>query len=252
MATEQVSCQMPVRDDSHPFRRARRVEETLVSFALRLSSEHTRNRCGSPDVMSEPGDAPMTGNATMHVSTEAPSRSAMTRRGFLTAATSFALLTAGHRSVLAAPRGERRLALYNPHTDERFDDVYWSDGSYVAPSLTRIDWLMRDYHRDAVAVIDPELIDLLHRIAHRLETSEPFHLLSGYRTAATNRLLRHEGLSVAVHSEHLKGKAADINIDGISLMHLRRAAVALQAGGVGVYPRDRFVHVDVGPVRVWG
>jgi uncharacterized protein YcbK (DUF882 family) len=193
----------------------------------------------------------MPGNATARAPEESALRSSITRRGFLAAATSLAFVAACHHSVLAAPRGDRRLALYNPHTDEGFNDVYWCDGSYVDESLKRIDWLMRDFHRDAVAPIDPELIELLQRIGYRLDTSKPFCLLSGYRTAATNRLLRREGLSVAVHSEHLKGKAADISVDGVSLAHLRRAAISLRAGGVGSYPRDHFLHVDVGPVRVW-
>jgi len=32
---------------------------------------------------------------------------------------------------------------------------------------------------------------------------------------------------------------------------MRRAAMAMRAGGVGYYPRSRFLHVDVGPVRYW-
>jgi uncharacterized protein YcbK (DUF882 family) len=192
----------------------------------------------------------MSGNATGQREGNSAAGARITRRGLLVGAASLAFLAA-HAPALAAAGGDRRLALYNPHTDERFSDVYWCDGRYVGESLKRIDWLMRDFHRDAVAPIDPELIDLLHRIAHRLETGKPFRLLSGYRTPATNRLLRREGLFPAAHSEHLKGKAADIYIENVSLTHLRRAAVSLKAGGVGSYPRDHFIHVDVGPVRVW-
>ena len=75
--------------------------------------------------------------------------------------------------------------------------------------------------------------------------------VSGYRTAATNRLLQREGWAPAAHSEHLVGKAADICVDHVSLRHLHRAAVSFKAGGVGMYPRDHFIHVDVGPPRVW-
>jgi len=141
--------------------------------------------------------------------------------------------------------------LYNPHTDERFSDVFWCDGSYVPDSLKLINWLMRDFHRDAVAPIDVDLLQLLHRIGQRLETRRPFRILSGYRTPATNRLLQREGWAPAARSEHLVGMAADICVNGVSLRHLRRAAVSLKAGGVGTYPRDHFIHVDVGSVRVW-
>jgi uncharacterized protein YcbK (DUF882 family) len=173
------------------------------------------------------------------------------RRAVLGAAASLVFLAGFNRAAFALPRGERRLQLYNPHTDERFQDVFWCDGSYVPESLTSINWLMRDFHRNVVAPIDVDLLDLLQRINQRLETHRPFRILSGYRTAATNRLLQREGWAPAEHSEHLVGKAADICVDRVSLKHLRRAAVSLKAGGVGTYPRDHFIHVDVGPPRVW-
>jgi uncharacterized protein YcbK (DUF882 family) len=153
--------------------------------------------------------------------------------------------------AVAMPRGDRRLALFNPHTGEHFNDVYWSDGAYVDNSLRNINWLMRDFHRDEVAPIDAELLDLLQRLGARLGTNKPFTVLSGYRSLATNRLLRHEGVAAATNSEHLRGKAADIRIDGITLTRLHAAALSLKAGGVGMYPRDDFIHVDVGPVREW-
>lgn len=181
----------------------------------------------------------------------ARSKRVHTRRALLGAAASMMFFVGLGRTAHAALRGERRLLLYNPHTDERFNDVYWCDGGYVTGSLKRIDWLMRDFHRDKVAPIDRELLDLLHRLAWRVETRKPFHILSGYRTVATNRLLREEGWGAAVHSEHLQGKAADICISGVRLKHLRRAALSLKVGGVGTYWHDHFVHVDVGPVRSW-
>lgn len=171
------------------------------------------------------------------------------RRAVLGAAASFVFLAGFNRAAFALPRGERRLQLYNPHTDERFADIFWCDGSYVPDSLQHINWLMRDFHRDVVAPIDVDLLELLHRIDQRLGVRRPFRVLSGYRTAATNRLLQREGWAPAAHSEHLVGKAADICIDRVSLKHLHRAAVSLKAGGVGSY--DHFTHVDVGPVRVW-
>jgi uncharacterized protein YcbK (DUF882 family) len=173
------------------------------------------------------------------------------RRALLGAAAGAVLAAAVGGTAFAAPRGDRKLALYNPNTDERFDDVYWCDGCYVPSSLHRVDWLMRDFHQDKVVPIDPKLIDLLHRIRLRLGTGRPVHILSGYRTAATNRLLRGEGWAPAEHSEHLVAKAADIAIEGVSLAHLSHAALSLRAGGVGTYWHWQFVHVDVGPVRSW-
>lgn len=182
----------------------------------------------------------------------APGRArALGRRTLIHAAASAVCLCAFGRLAEAAPRGERRVALFNPHTTENFDDVYWCDGAYVRSSLSSINWLMRDFHRDAVASIDPTLIDLLHHISQRLDSRHPFRILSGYRTPATNRLLWREGFAPAAHSEHLQARAADICVDRVRLNHLRRAAVSLKGGGVGTYWHENFVHVDVGPVRAW-
>ena len=177
--------------------------------------------------------------------------SPLARRSFLAAAAGVVLLSVLPGTARAQPSDVRRLTLYNPNTDEQFSDVYWHNDRYVAGSLDRINWLMRDYHRERVMPIDPRLLDLLHRLAERPETDKPFQILSGYRTAATNRLLRHEGFAAAVNSEHVRAKAADIRIERVRLKHLRDAALSLKAGGVGIYWHEDFVHVDVGRVRSW-
>jgi uncharacterized protein YcbK (DUF882 family) len=56
---------------------------------------------------------------------------------------------------------------------------------------------------------------------------------------------------IAENSLHLVGKAIDIRIPGRQLGALRKAAIALQGGGVGYYPKSDFVHIDVGRVRHW-
>jgi uncharacterized protein YcbK (DUF882 family) len=61
--------------------------------------------------------------------------------------------------------------------------------------------------------------------------------------------LRGEG--VAKHSYHIKGMAVDLRSEGRSLEQVREAALSLQCGGVGYYPRSSFVHVDCGPIRRW-
>ena len=53
---------------------------------------------------------------------------------------------------------------------------------------------------------------------------------------------------VATQSLHMDGKAIDIRVPGIKLMHLRDAAASLKLGGVGFYPSSDFVHVDTGRV----
>ena len=79
-------------------------------------------------------------------------------------------------------------------------------------------------------------------------------MISGYRSAATNALLRERGgatSGVAPHSLHMVGQAIDIRVPGIRLERLRDAAKSLKIGGVGYYPASDFVHVDIGRVRYW-
>ncbi|MDD9979562.1 MAG: DUF882 domain-containing protein, partial [Boseongicola sp.] len=50
----------------------------------------------------------------------------------------------------------------------------------------------------------------------------------------------------------MKGQAVDLRLTGRSVSQIARAAIACSAGGVGKYSRSNFVHMDCGPVRVWG
>lgn len=152
--------------------------------------------------------------------------------------------------VLAGPP-ERSLAFYNLHTGEGLKTVYWARGKYVSQALAEINHILRDYRTGETKAMDVRLLDLLHEIAAKLDTRQPFHIISGYRSPATNAMLRQRTSGVAEHSQHMEGKAADIRVPGLDLLALRRLAAALHEGGVGFYPRSGFVHVDVGRVRSW-
>jgi uncharacterized protein YcbK (DUF882 family) len=165
-------------------------------------------------------------------------------------ATGLAVLT---RPAIGATSGasERTLGFYNTHTGERLSRVYWADGNYVPEALGEIDVILRDHRNGEVKEIDRGLLDLLHRLGERLESGEVFHVISGYRSPATNQMLLSQGAGVAKKSMHLEGKAIDIRLPDRPLEQLHAAAVALEGGGVGYYPKPEFVHVDVGRVRYW-
>jgi uncharacterized protein YcbK (DUF882 family) len=146
---------------------------------------------------------------------------------------------------------ERSLALYNPHTKDSFSGVYWRDGKYVSDALKNINHIMRDFHSDDIKQIDTHLLDLLSMISIKLKPEKPFHVISGYRSAKTNAQLRKRGKGAAKNSYHIQGKAVDIRLPGYRTSVLRRSAYKLKAGGVGYYPHQRFVHIDVGPIRYW-
>lgn len=178
------------------------------------------------------------------------------RRRFL-ALGAGALVTAGSlvykpafaNSVLQTP--ERSISMHNLHTGESVNTVYWADGAYIEESLSQINHLMRDFRTDQVKTMHPQLLDLLHSITARLDTSKPIQLISGYRSPHTNAMLHARSNGVAKHSLHMDGMASDIRIPGHDLRDLRKTALSLRSGGVGYYPKSNFVHVDVGRVRTW-
>ncbi|MDX1654536.1 MAG: DUF882 domain-containing protein [Candidatus Competibacteraceae bacterium] len=145
---------------------------------------------------------------------------------------------------------ERLLSIYNAHTGESLKLVYWAPGDgYLNQSLKEISWVLRDRRTDEVELIDPALLDQLYALRLQLNSRETFHILSGYRSPRTNEMLRRNGHGVAKNSFHMQGRAVDIRLPGRDVSQVRRAALSLQAGGVGSY--RSFVHIDTGPVRSW-
>lgn len=151
---------------------------------------------------------------------------------------------------LSAP--ERRLGFLNLHTGEKADLPYWVEGDYAPDALAEINRVLRDHRTGEVAAIDTQLLDLLHRVNTALGASQPFQVISGYRSPASNQMLAGNSSGVATRSLHMQGKAIDVRLPGIPLADLRRAGLMLKGGGVGYYPGSDFVHLDVGRVRTWG
>lgn len=181
------------------------------------------------------------------------------RRGFLglgaLAAGAMLVPSPGLASPAAAVRRRQRvLSFFHTHTGERLKTAYCCDGEYQPEALAAIDHILRDFRHDEVRPIDVDLLDLLHELSRTLETDVPIHIISGYRSPATNAMLRQRGgdhTGVASRSLHMVGKAIDIRVPGVRLEHLRGAARSLKLGGVGYYPSSNFVHVDTGRVRFW-
>jgi uncharacterized protein YcbK (DUF882 family) len=177
------------------------------------------------------------------------------RRSFLKAgglALGASMIPSTLLGAIQAPQSpERTLALYNLHTGETLKTAYWMRGEYLSDALSEINHILRDLRTEEILPIDTGLLDLLHDLHNSTRSPEMFHIISGYRSPATNARLRENSHGVAGHSLHMLGKAADIRLPGYSLSSLRQAAVDLKGGGVGYYPGSDFVHVDVGRVRYW-
>lgn len=146
----------------------------------------------------------------------------------------------------------RELAFSHLHTSERLTLAYSVDGEYLPDALLTLDHFLRDHYSGEVGRMDPRLYDMLHLLRRTLATDSAIEVISAYRCPATNATLRStRNGGVASRSLHMDGKAIDIRIDNIALADLRDAAYSLQAGGVGYYPREQFVHIDTGRIRSW-
>lgn len=184
------------------------------------------------------------------------SSSGITRRGLLGAFAATAVAAAPTYSNAAGfLRGGgdiRRLRMFSGRTGERIDTIYWIEGNYIAEALREINIFMRDWRTSQAIQIDTRNVDIM-AAAHRLmDTSEPYMLLSGYRSPQTNAMLRSQSSGVARNSLHMKGQAADLRLQGRSVGQMFRAAASCNAGGVGRYSGSNFVHMDCGQVRTWG
>ena len=172
------------------------------------------------------------------------------RRSFLVAAAASTTLLATP-SIVRAHNAGRQLSFHNLHTEERLNATYWVDGRYDKGALREINHLLRDHRTGDIFAMDPELMDLLHFLEQHLAVKSRFEIISGYRSPKTNAALAAKSGGVAKKSFHMKGQAVDIAMAGVDLRKLHRTALDLKVGGVGLYAKSGFVHVDTGPVRSW-
>jgi uncharacterized protein YcbK (DUF882 family) len=183
----------------------------------------------------------------------APPQPDLGRRSFLAAAgivgPALWIPRSADAALVVAP--ERKVSIYHPYAGESFHGAYWVEGEYDGDALNRISRILRDHRNDLIVPIDAKLVDLMAKLQATLGTREPLQIISGYRSPETNARERKRNRSVARNSFHMSGKAVDFRVQGFETRTLKRAAVSLQGGGVGTYRRRTFVHIDVGPVRVW-
>jgi uncharacterized protein YcbK (DUF882 family) len=165
-----------------------------------------------------------------------------------------ALLLASQNLQTAAADGDTRtISFHYIHTGEDLTVTYMRDGHYDPDALKQIDHELRDWRRNEEIRIDPRLIDVVWRAYREVGGKGPIQVVCGYRSPATNAMLRRRSRGVAQFSQHMLGRAMDFFIPGVPLETLREAGLRMQRGGVGYYPTSGspFVHMDVGNVRHW-
>lgn len=174
-----------------------------------------------------------------------------TRRQFVAAAAAAGAALLLPKALLAlAPA--RSLDLLHTHTGEQLRGVeYFAAGHYLPDALAVVNHHLRDWRTDQVHPIDPALLDILYAVRSRTGSTRPFEVISGYRSPATNAMLRAQSSRVSSNSLHMRGQAIDVRLPDVPLRQLRAVALDLARGGVGYYPDSNFVHMDTGRVRRW-
>jgi len=89
--------------------------------------------------------------------------------------------------------------------------------------------------------VDPRLLIALQDL--RNLAGVPIKVLSGYRCPVHNR-----EVNGSKYSQHLLGKAADIVVEGLTVGGMYPLALLIDdfaMGGIGQYPEQGFIHVDV-------
>src|SRR5690606_13674726 len=132
----------------------------------------------------------------------------------------------------------RSLKLYFIHTKERAEIVYKRNGRYDQAGLKQINRFLRDWRKNEPANMDPRLLDLVWEVYRSVGARDHIHVVSAYRSPATNAMLRSRSSGVAQKSQHTLGKAMDFYIPGVPLSKLRAAAFKVEGGGVGYYPKS--------------
>ncbi|AXI51266.1 MAG: DUF882 domain-containing protein [Sulfitobacter pontiacus] len=184
------------------------------------------------------------------------STSGMTRRSVLGAFAATAVAAAptfaNAAGFLRGAGDIRRIKMYSGRTGERIDMIYWIEGNYIKDAVSELNYFMRDWRTDGVKSMDLRTVDIMAASHNLLDVSEPYMLLSGYRSPQTNAMLRSRSRGVAKNSLHMRGQAADLRLASRSVNQMARAAIACNGGGVGRYSGSNFVHMDCGQVRNWG
>ena len=163
----------------------------------------------------------------------------------------FVLFGCNNLQNATAEGDTRTLSFHHIHTNEDLTVTYKVNGRYDEEALTKINHVLRDWRKEEATKMDPHAIDVLWEVHRAVGAKEPIWVVCGYRSPATNAMLRRRSSGVAQFSQHMLGKAIDFYIPGVSLEELREAGLRLERGGVGYYPSSNFVHLDTGNVRHW-
>lgn len=147
--------------------------------------------------------------------------------------------------------GDGKIFLRNLHLNEEIEVQYRkADGSYDPSALQLVQKVLRCRVTQVAHDIPIKLLELVDQIQDHFGAHEVM-VISGYRSPKFNERLLKTGHKVAKNSLHMQGYAMDIRLPGVRTEQIRDYARDLKIGGVGYYPHNGFVHVDIGRIRYW-
>ena len=137
---------------------------------------------------------------------------------------------------LPHPSGNLEIVSVNNPSEHAKVNIYNKDGSYSLESLEELNSVLRCRRTDDEKPIDIQLLTWMSLIYDHFG-SKPLQIVSGYRNQRKQS------------SNHFKGRAMDIRIEGVTPKQVRTFAETLDRGGMGIgyYPVSQFVHIDVRP-----
>ena len=147
---------------------------------------------------------------------------------------------------------ERRIKLFNTHTNETVDVVFRRGEVYDQAALSALRKVLRDHRNGESHEMDAGLFEQLVDLASDAGVEPSYQIISGFRSSDSNsEMASRPGSGVAKNSLHMQGKAMDVRLEGCTVEKLRDLALAARRGGVGYYQRSKFVHIDTGRFRTW-
>src|SRR4051812_10148746 len=176
------------------------------------------------------------------------------RAGYQLGLTCLLLLTgAGAVHDATALNETRTLSFHHTHSDEDLTVTFKRDGRYDEDALKQLNHFLRDWRSQEQTTMDRHLFDILWEVYRDVDGKKPIHIISSYRSPATNSMLRRRSSGVARFSQHMLGHAMDFFIPDVALEQIRSAGLRLQRGGVGLSPPpgSPFVPLDPGSFRHW-
>jgi uncharacterized protein YcbK (DUF882 family) len=135
---------------------------------------------------------------------------------------------------LPRPSGNLEIVSLSNPKDRAKVNIYNADGSYSINAEEELNFVLRCRRTDDEKAIDIQLLTWMSLIYDHFG-SKPLQIVSGYRNQRKQS------------SNHAKGRAMDIRIEGVAPRKVRDFAQTLDRGGMGIglYPRGQFVHIDV-------